>query len=70
MDSSALAGLPGVTVLSSEPTSVVLQIQGEMDGLIKALAAWPVSDLETARPSLEEIFLTYYQAERNHEEVR
>jgi ABC-2 type transport system ATP-binding protein len=70
VDSSALAGLPGVTVLSSEPMSVTLQVQGEMDGLIKALAFWPVSDLETVRPSLEEVFLTYYQAERNHEEVR
>lgn len=70
IDSSALAGLPGVTVLSTEPTSATLQVQGAMDGLIKALAAYPVSDLETVRPSLEEVFLAYYQAERNHEEVR
>jgi ABC-2 type transport system ATP-binding protein len=70
VDSSALAGLPGVTVLSAEPASVTLQVQGEMDTLVKALAAWPVSDLETVRPSLEEVFLAYYQAERNHEEVR
>jgi ABC-2 type transport system ATP-binding protein len=70
VDASALAGLPGVTVLSAEPASVALQVQGEMDGLVKALAAWPVSDLETVRPSLEEVFLAYYQAERSHEEVR
>jgi ABC-2 type transport system ATP-binding protein len=70
VDSSALAGLPGVKVLASERTSLTLQVEGEMDGLIKALAAWPVSDLETVRPSLEEVFLAHYQAERNHEEVR
>jgi ABC-2 type transport system ATP-binding protein len=32
-----------------------------MDGLIKALAAFPVIDIETERPSLEEIFLAYYE---------
>jgi ABC-2 type transport system ATP-binding protein len=32
-----------------------------MDALIKALAEYPVSDFETERPSLEEIFLTYYK---------
>ena len=70
VDSSALADVPGVTVLSTEPDSVTFQIQGEMDALIKALATWPVSDLETERPSLEEVFLAYYQGERKHEEVR
>jgi beta-exotoxin I transport system ATP-binding protein len=34
-----------------------------MDGLIKALAAFPVSDFETERPSLEEIFLAYYEGD-------
>jgi beta-exotoxin I transport system ATP-binding protein len=34
-----------------------------MDALLKALAAFPVSDFETERPSLEEIFLAYYQAD-------
>jgi hypothetical protein len=32
-----------------------------MNGLIKELAAYPVSDFETERPSLEEIFLAYYE---------
>jgi ABC-2 type transport system ATP-binding protein len=40
-----------------------LQVEGELDGLIKALAALPVSDLEMERPSLEEIFLAYYEAD-------
>jgi ABC-2 type transport system ATP-binding protein len=62
VDISALADVPGVTVLSLEDsTSVTLQVEGEMDGLIKALGAYPVSDLETARPSLEEVFLAYYK---------
>jgi ABC-2 type transport system ATP-binding protein len=62
VDVSRLANVPGVTVLSQDDgTSVLLQVEGEMDGLIKALAAFPVSDFETERPSLEEIFLAYYE---------
>jgi len=63
VDTSPLANVPGVTVLSQDDgTSVLLQVEGEIDGLIKALAAFPVSDFETERPSLEEIFLAYYEA--------
>jgi ABC-2 type transport system ATP-binding protein len=62
VDSAKLAKVPGVTLLSeSNGREVRLEIEGEMDGLIKALADYPVSDFETERPSLEEIFLAYYQ---------
>ncbi len=62
VDSRALTTLPGVTVLARDDgTGVLIQVEGEMDGLIKALAAFPVSDFETERPSLEEIFLAYYE---------
>ena len=65
VDGQALAGVPGVTVLSQDDgKGMMLQVAGEMDGLIKALAAYPVSDFETHRPSLEEIFLAYYEADR------
>lgn len=64
VDGSQLAGLPGVKLLSqTDGTSLVVQVEGEMDRLIKALAAYPVSDFETERPSLEEIFLAYYTGE-------
>jgi hypothetical protein len=36
-----------------------------MDGLIKALGAYPVSEIETSRPSLEEVFLAYYKQEND-----
>ena len=62
VDIGSLANVPGVTVLSQDDgTSVLLQVEGEMDNLIKALAAFPVSDFETERPSLEEVFLAYYE---------
>ena len=68
VDISPLANVPGVTVLSQDAgTSVLLQVEGEMDDLIKALAAFPVSDFETERPSLEEIFLAYYEDDQKEE---
>ncbi len=67
----ALAAVPGVTLIEGtfkEDTlkeghgmELTIQIEGEMDAFIKALAAFPVVDLETERPSLEEIFLTLYE---------
>jgi len=68
VDIGPLANVPGVTVLSQDDgTSVLLQVEGEMDRLIKALAAFPVSDFETERPSLEEIFLAYYEDDQKEE---
>ncbi len=62
VDVGPLANVPGVTVLSRDgDVSVMLQVEGEMDDLIKALGDFPVSSFETQRPSLEEIFLTYYE---------
>jgi len=59
---SSLGNLPGVSILSQDDSSsVMMQVEGEMNGLIKELAAYPVSDFETERPSLEEIFLAYYE---------
>ena len=62
VDSRALADLPGVKVLSRDDnTSITLQVEGDMDGLVKALGAFPISYLETARLSLEEVFLAHYR---------
>jgi hypothetical protein len=38
-------------------------VTGAMDRLIKALSAYPVAEIETSRPSLEEAFLAYYKKE-------
>jgi ABC-2 type transport system ATP-binding protein len=66
VDRKKIEEVAGVTVLSQENgTELYLQIEGEMDALIKHLAAYPVSGFETERPTLEEIFLTYYKNERS-----
>lgn len=63
VDAGRLAELPGVEILSQDDgKEVLLQVAGEMDNLIKALASYPVSDFETHRPSLEEVFLAYYES--------
>ncbi|MEJ2011620.1 MAG: ABC transporter ATP-binding protein [Anaerolineales bacterium] len=55
--------LPGVSVISEDGgQSVLLQVTGDMDGLIKELARQAVIEIETERPSLEEIFMTYYDS--------
>ena len=65
VDPQRLGNLPGVTVLSQDDgQKLTLQVEGEMDALVKALAAYQVLDFETEHPSLEEIFLAYYKEER------
>ena len=62
VDPTSLAEVQGISLLSqSNGIRAHLQVEGEMDGLIKALAAFPVSDFEIERPSLEEVFLAYYR---------
>jgi ABC-2 type transport system ATP-binding protein len=61
IDLSALTQLPGVTLIDrSDGVSALLNVAGDMEQLIKTLAAYPVSEVDTERPSLEEIFLAYY----------
>jgi ABC-2 type transport system ATP-binding protein len=56
-----LSDVPGVSIVSHDWEDVVVyQVEGQLDGFIKALAGFPVSDIEIERPSLEEIFLAYY----------
>jgi len=57
-----LTQVPGVGLLEAEDgLTVSLQVEGEMDALVKSLAEYPISSLETERPSLEEAFLIYYR---------
>ena len=68
VDASPLDRVDGVQLLhESNGLYATLQVAGEMDGLIKALAAFPVSDFETERPSLEEVFLSYYAGSKEVE---
>jgi len=61
VQAEGLERIAGVKILSADGATVHLQIEGEMDALIKALAKFPVAEFETERPSLEEVFLAYYE---------
>lgn len=64
VDTGSLLQIPGVSRLSpGNGGGIYLQVEGEMDELIKNLAQYPVQDFETERPTLEEIFLAYYESE-------
>jgi ABC-2 type transport system ATP-binding protein len=53
--------LPGVTELRRDGDMVHLQVRSNLDDAVKAIARYPVADLRTEQPSLEEVFLAYYQ---------
>ena len=66
VDLDALAGVRGVTSVEGEAEDrgtglITLQVEGAMDALIRALASLPVETLETEQPSLEEVFMAYYE---------
>jgi len=60
---SELETVPNVEILriNDNNRSYTFEVRGEMDGLIKTLANYPVLDLEINKPSLEEVFLKYYE---------
>lgn len=56
-----LRRLPGVDELELGEGRATFTVTGEMDAVLKALAAHRVLDLEAVHPSLDEIFLGYYR---------
>jgi len=65
-EAEELYKLPGVELIAKDDgLGVLLQVEGDMDALIKTLAKYPVNDFETERTSLEEIFLAYYKGEED-----
>jgi ABC-2 type transport system ATP-binding protein len=60
-DLSELAREPGVEIISQKDYTVLLRVTGDMEAVVRALGRLPVLRLESQRPSLEEVFLTYYK---------
>ncbi len=62
VDYQPILQLPEVELLGKDDqTGLLVHVKGDMDQMIKTLAKYPVADIETERPSLEEIFLAYYK---------
>jgi ABC-2 type transport system ATP-binding protein len=56
-----LRALPGVSDLETSDGRTSFRVAGDLDQAIKAIARLHVADLEIAHPTLEEVFLTYYE---------
>jgi ABC-2 type transport system ATP-binding protein len=54
--------LPGVRLLDASERSLYLEVIGEADSVIKTASHHHVISLESEYPSLDEIFMSYYQA--------
>ena len=68
----AFRSLSGVAQVDAMPggNTLRLTVQGGADAVIKAAARYPVVTLTSHEPSLEEIFLRYYEADGQAPEVR
>jgi ABC-2 type transport system ATP-binding protein len=62
-DPPDLSRVPGVGGVEIAGNSVRLQVQGDVEPLLKVLAANRVTQLVSREPSLEEIFLAHYGTE-------
>ena len=60
-----LRALPGVTDLEAADGKVSFKVAGDLDPVLKAIAATHVTDMELTHPTLEEVFLTYYGRRRD-----
>lgn len=59
-DPPDLAGVPGVRAVRAHGEWLTLQAAGDLRPLLAVLAAAPLQDLRVEDPSLEEVFLDYY----------
>ncbi|MEU8801077.1 hypothetical protein [Spirillospora sp. NPDC048819] len=59
-----LAGVPGVTGVEPIDGGVRVSITGSPSPALSRLSACPLVRLRSHEPTLEEIFLSYYEAER------
>ncbi len=64
IDPDELRAIPGVSDVESRDGRIAFHVAGDLDAVVKAISRHTVADLEVAHPTLEEVFLTYYEEER------
>ena len=60
VDAEAFAAISGTDRVEVDGNEVRFRALGDIDSAIKAIAAFDLDDLEVTRPTLEELFLAYY----------
>ncbi len=53
----------GIRELRRSGETVAVEVEGEVDALIKAIAPFHVTDLRTEQPTLDEVLLAFYRRE-------
>ena len=64
VDPAPFAQVPGVSVVSVRGSAITLRASDSMDRIVKLAAQHTLTDLSVERPSLEDVFLTYYGEHR------
>jgi ABC-2 type transport system ATP-binding protein len=60
VDPDEFRRLPGVIDIEPNGRTVAFKATGDLDAVIKTAAKHTLTDIELVRPTLEEVFLTYY----------
>jgi len=60
VDASAFAALPGVSDIHAQGTTIWMSVGDSIDAIIKLAARYTLLDLNVEHPSLDEVFLGYY----------
>jgi ABC-2 type transport system ATP-binding protein len=60
---SSLATIEGARVLARDGARITFGLTGEVDALLKALAAYHVREIEAHAPTLEDFFFTLYRGD-------
>lgn len=63
VDPAAFAAIPGVEELVADGARLTFRTTGELDAVVKAAAQHTVVDLEVGEPTLEEVFLAFYDGD-------
>jgi ABC-2 type transport system ATP-binding protein len=68
------ANVPGVSSVSQVDGNLRLRLTGDFDPLLRAISPYYIQDISVQEPTLEEIFLTFYDGHHNgqakHEPAR
>jgi ABC-2 type transport system ATP-binding protein len=63
LPADAFADTPGVTRVEIDRDVARMELVGDMDAVVKAIALRPLVELVVREPSLEEVFLSFYGSE-------
>jgi ABC-2 type transport system ATP-binding protein len=64
---SRLANIPGISDVMVDNNRLRLRLTGDFDPLLRVIGEQYVVDVTTEKPTLEEVFLTYYSEQQTND---